>query len=204
MPDPTREHPTASPAGTPVPPAPASQGAPPAPPDARAARARSGVITLHPLMMGSNVPHGLGLDEITIRLLESSFQAICQSGDAFARHFYDRVLADYPGLRPMFKSDPAVQRQKLVDSLAAVIEGLRTPDLVRTKLQSLGAKHADLGVKKEHYPIVCDYLLRSMRETLGPLWNSRLEQEWGRALVMISQIMLSGMGPEAPGRPPVR
>jgi hemoglobin-like flavoprotein len=161
------------------------------------------VITLHPLMMGSNVPHGLGLDEITIRLLESSFQGVCEKGDEFARRFYERVLTDYPGLRPMFTSDPAVQRQKLVDSLAEVIEGLRTPDLVRTRLHALGARHAELGVKKEHYPIVCDYLLRSMRETLGPLWSSRLEQEWGRALVMISQIMLAGTGPDVP-RPPTR
>jgi hypothetical protein len=38
---------------------------------------------------------------------------------------------------------------------------------------------------------------------LGPLWSSRLEQEWGRALVMISQIMLAGTGPDVP-RPPTR
>lgn len=141
-------------------------------------------------------------DPATIRLLQQSFQALAPQGDRLVVSFYARLFERYPGVRSMFPAEMSAQRRKLLDTLAAVIDGLASPVTVRDQLRAMGKRHAGYGARPEHYPLVCDCLVDSMRDVAGPDWTDQLEDEWKRALELISRIMLDGASVgEAHGQP---
>lgn len=140
-----------------------------------------------------SAPPGARIDEGVVRMLESSFNALAPKADELATVFYDRLFSLHPGVRSMFPTDMAAQKMKLMDSIAMVIKGLRDPSSFRSKLHELGQKHADVGTKTEHYPLVWDAMLWSMAKVAGPAWTPTLETEWRRALQLISAMMLDGV-----------
>ena len=101
------------------------------------------------------------------------------------------------------------QRQKLLDTLVAVIDGLAATQAVREQLRAMGKRHATYGARPEHYPLVCACLIESMGEVAGAQWTKTLEVEWTRALELISRTMLDGAsagqthGEPSAGGPPV-
>lgn len=152
-----------------------------------------GAITMHPLSPVTDAPTGVKLDEELIVTLEKSFAALAPHGRELTTCFYERLFLAYPRLRSMFPADMAAQEAKLLESLIVVIEGLRKPDETRGILQALGKRHAEKGVKPEHYHIVCDILVDTMADIAGPgQWSNSLDADWRRALSQISQLMLSG------------
>ncbi len=162
--------------------------------------AKSGSVTFHPLIPGGvESLRGAAVDAATIALLEDSFARLGPSADRLVQSFYDRLFDRYPGVRSMFPADMKAQRQKLLDSLKAVIDGLRSPGHVRDHLREMGQRHVKYGAKPEHYPLVCACLVDAMRDAAGAWWTDRHEAEWARALELISRIMLDGAGASGPG-----
>ena len=149
------------------------------------------------------------VDPVTIQLLQQSFQALAPHGDRLVVSFYTRLFERFPGVRTMFPTDMTAQRKKLLDTLATVIDGLAAPGAVRDQLRALGQRHTGYGARPEHYPVVCDCLVDSMREVVGAAWTDQLEFEWKHALELISRIMLDGAsaseshGQPRPGGPPI-
>lgn len=163
-------------------------------------RSGQGSITYHPLM--PTPAQGLIVaeaDAATIERLQRSFRTIAPQGEQLVVSFYTRLFERYPGVRSMFPADMASQQAKLLGALATVIEGLAAPDNVRTALRAMGLRHAGYGARPEHYPLVCDCLVDSMREVAGAAWSDEVESEWKRALELISRIMLDGASAPSPG-----
>jgi nitric oxide dioxygenase len=148
---------------------------------------------VHPLMAGGSVPPGTVVDEQLIKSLQTSFAAMVREDDALAVAFYDRLFSLHPELREMFPKDMKAQRIKLTDSLKSVIEGLRSPEIMKGKLRELGARHVRYGARPQHYPIVCACLLEAMRRT-SPAWSPAIEADWTRALRLISENMQASGG----------
>lgn len=149
-----------------------------------------GRVTAHPLAVGAGA--GLSPDPRVIALLQASLAVMAPRASELAHDFYARLFAACPHLRGMFSQDMSTQEKKLIESLVAVVEGLREPQAVRNKLLELGRTHAGKGARPEHYPVVCKMMLASMKHVSGSAWTQTLETEWARALEMISQIMLVG------------
>jgi methyl-accepting chemotaxis protein len=160
-------------------------------------------ITKHPLMLRGPVPPGLPVDAAVVRKLESSFEVLAAHAEAFTKSFYDRLFAQHPQLRPMFKTDPAIQRAKLFESLRQVVHHLKQPELQSKELAALGQRHVAYGTKPEHYPVVCKLMSESMAEACGNAWNPDLTAEWYQALQLISYAMLAGAYPPKEAGPPL-
>ena len=153
----------------------------------------AGGITVHPLLPAESAfLRGAAVDEATVELLESSFRILAAAGSRLGSEFYGRLFDCAPALRPLFPSNLEEQAQKLLQSLSSVIESLRSPDAVRDRLRDLGRRHVGYGARPEHYPLVCDCLLASMRVVAGDRWTERLQLEWRNALELIARIMLQG------------
>src|SRR6266566_3744968 len=76
-----------------------------------------------------------------IELLETSFQAIAPSGEAFVTAFYERLFTSFPQTRAFFAStDMKEQRKKLLGALALVIQNLRKPEVLTSALKGLGER----------------------------------------------------------------
>jgi hemoglobin-like flavoprotein len=99
-------------------------------------------------------------------LVRKSFAELERHREVAALVFYRHLFQLDPSLRPLFKSDIAVQSRKLMDMLGALIALLGQPDRLAGELRDLGARHAGYGVRDAHYATVREALLAMIRETL--------------------------------------
>ncbi len=151
-------------------------------------------ITRHPLYDDPRSLAPAPLDEGLVRRLEASFHGLAGQADALAERFYDRLFRRAPGVRPLFPEDLREQRKKLVDTLAFVVQHLRSPDEVLPRLRSLGTAHVKYGARPEHYPVVCEELVFAMGEIAGTAWDTDTERDWRNALHLVSAAMIGGGG----------
>jgi nitric oxide dioxygenase len=132
-------------------------------------------------------------------MTEESLQRISRNYDFLANRmpevthsFYRRLFSAHPELRPLFRLDIAVQSQHLASALALIVRNLRLMDALEHPLMDLGAGHASVGTRPEHYPVVCRTMIEAMREASGGQWSAALEQDWVTLLQHISRIMMNG------------
>jgi hemoglobin-like flavoprotein len=126
----------------------------------------------------------------------SSYQLMGSRTTEMTRVFYDRLFELRPETRSLFTIDMEMQRQHLAASLALIVRNLRTLDVLEESLRELGANHARVGVRPEHYPLVRDCMLFAFAETLGDAWTNELRDDWTRLLDVIASHMLAGAANE--------
>jgi len=130
---------------------------------------------------------------LNVEVLESSFEQIKPHSRDFAATFYNNLFVHYPHVRVLFaETSMEDQYEKLMVSLAYVLENLRHPHLWRDALKNLGARHVEYGVIQAHYPIVGAALLQALEFHLGSRWTPDVKQAWSEAYGAIVDLMLEG------------
>ena len=135
-----------------------------------------------------------------IALVQASFARLAPQADAVARAFYDRLFAIDPALRALFPADLTGQRAKLMQMLAAAVQGLSDVPALLPVVASLGRRHAGYGVRREHYATVGQVLLDTLRSGLGADFTPRLAQAWSAVYTALASAMQAG----AEASPPLR
>ena len=126
-------------------------------------------------------------------LLETSFQTIVLHGEAFVTAFYERLFTRFPETRAFFAAtDMSVQRKKLQQSLAMIVEHMQHPEVLGGMLQELGQRHVTYGVRPEHYPLVGEVLLETFADFLGKNWTQAHHDAWVKGFEAVSSLMLQG------------
>lgn len=151
-------------------------------------------VSLHPLFPDQPGQRllGIGRDEAVIARLRAEYAAVRKQGDRLAREFYRLLFGQYPQLRPMFQSDPEIQRAKLMNSLDTVIEFLDRPKEQAEYLAALGARHVEYGARAEHYPIVARLLAEALVSVLGDSAEPGGFDDWHDAFALVSEQMIAG------------
>lgn len=139
---------------------------------------------------------GLPLDSALAARLRATYDRVRLEGPRLAETFYARLFAAAPHLRPMFSADPAAQAHKLMAALDAVVANLERPAENHALLADLGRRHAQYGARPEHYDLVIDLIVESMRDILGPRAEGRDLHEWRTALRLISNQMTAAAASE--------
>jgi len=149
-------------------------------------------VTRHPLFNGTvkRKLQAVPPDEPLIRLLETSFTQCAAGG--LASRFYERLFARHSELRRLFPVALAEQSCKLDRTLRDIVASLRSPELLRGKLEDLGRRHASLGLTPVHYEWVIDALIETMAGAAGTYWNDELAFEWGATLRLVAETMMRG------------
>ena len=143
------------------------------------------------------VPHArdplamLPVDLALVQRLRETYEQLRSKPTPFVELFYRKLFEAAPQVRPMFKSDPASQSQKLLAALDAVVRNLEKPAETAAMLAAMGQRHAAYGAKPEHYTLVVSLLIDAMRETLGARTSEERLEEWRQALQLISAQMIA-------------
>lgn len=135
----------------------------------------------------SSVP----LDTALAVRLRATYELVRVHELELAELFYAKLFAAAPHLRAMFRGDPTSQAQKLTASLDAVVRNFENPAENRAALAALGQRHAGYGARPEHYGLVVDLLVDSMREVGGAGIHENGLREWKQALQLISAQMMA-------------
>lgn len=104
--------------------------------------------------------------------------------------FYKRLFIQYPGLRSLFKGTMEAQYQKFVDTLTLIVARIDRPDTIMPELGQLAQRHEGYGVKPEHYALVGEALIWTLKTGLGTDWNADVEAAWLAAYTMLTEAML--------------
>jgi hemoglobin-like flavoprotein len=122
-------------------------------------------------------------------LVQQSFAMIAPIADDAAALFYRRLFELAPELRPMFHSDMAEQRRKLMQMLSAAVKGLDRLEQLVPAVQDLGRRHQGYGVVEEHYETVGLALLWTLEKGLGEAFTFEVKQAWAAVYALLATTM---------------
>lgn len=132
-----------------------------------------------------------------IKLVQTSFAKVAPISEQAAAIFYARLFELDPSLRSLFKTDLKEQGEKLMQSLAFVVQGVHQPGAIVKPLQDLARRHLDYKVTEGHYVTVGQALLDTLERGLGKDFTPDVRQAWQAAYQAISEIMIQSAYPDS-------
>jgi nitric oxide dioxygenase len=134
------------------------------------------------------------LDIATRQLVKATAPVLKTHGVALTRHFYARMFQHNPELKQIFNQghqQAGSQQQALAMAVAAYAEHIDNPSVLAPVLTLVANKHASLGIRAEHYPVVGHHLLASIAEVLGDAANDALLAAWGAAYGQLADLLIA-------------
>ena len=128
----------------------------------------------------------------SVARLRASYTHVAPRIGRITVRFYEALFALRPEFRALFTGDMAQQRRHLAAALALVIRNLGVLDALEPPLGELGAAHAQVGVRPEHYSDFCRALLAAIAEELGDGWTTEVAADWEALLETVCRHMLAG------------
>lgn len=133
------------------------------------------------------------LDEKTISIVKSTAPVLAEHGETLTRHFYKRMFAHNPEVAPFF--NPAnqaagKQQRALAGAITAYAANIDNLEVLGGAVELIAQKHASLMIKAEHYPIVGENLLASIREVLGEAATDEIIDAWAAAYGFLADILI--------------
>jgi nitric oxide dioxygenase len=123
----------------------------------------------------------MAVSDEDIRLVQRSLPRIRECYAPASTDFYDNLFALAPDLRPLFRPDVATQEMRFMSTLATIADLLDDPGALGDELDDHARAHAGLGVRAEDFVPMGAALLVTLGETLGPAFDTRLQQAWRAA-----------------------
>lgn len=128
-----------------------------------------------------------------IQLIRQQFAGLRGQEAAFAASFYDRLFRLSPQLRMMFPAEMGDQSQKLMSVLAFAVNHLDRPETLAPAVVALGARHANYGVRPDHFSLVGVALIETLAAWLGDAFDFRAMEAWGDAYGSLAGLMEQGL-----------
>ena len=127
-------------------------------------------------------------------IVQNTF-AMVADADALAARFYERLFEIDTTTRVLFKEDMTEQRQKLMQTLAVVVNSLNNLEGIVPAIQSLAERHVDYGVTVAHWDSVGAALLWTLADTFGDAFTEEVHAAWAAAYNTIKQVALEAAYP---------
>src|SRR5215475_11203391 len=108
------------------------------------------------------------------QLVADTWKQVAPMAEAAADMFYRRLFEIDPATRKLFRATEMVaQRKKLVQMLNFAVNGLDRLDVLTSKVEDLGRRHAGYGVTDAHYDSVGAALLWTWNRVSAALGRQR-------------------------------
>lgn len=133
------------------------------------------------------------LTEQTITIVKSTVPILQEHGETLTRHFYKRMFEKNPEVGPFFNPANQVtgfQQKALAGAICAFAANVDNLEVLGGAVELIAQKHASLQIQPEHYPIVGENLLASIREVLGEGATDDVIQAWGEAYGFLANILI--------------
>ena len=133
------------------------------------------------------------LSQQTIDIVKSTAPILQEHGETLTKHFYKRMFSHNPEVAPYF--NPAnqaegTQQRALAGAICAYAANIDNLEVLGDAVELIAQKHASLMIKPEHYPIVGENLLASIREVLGEGATDEVIDAWAAAYGVLADIMI--------------
>jgi len=134
------------------------------------------------------------LSDKTIAIVKATAPVLQEHGETLTRHFYKRMFAKNPEVAPFFNAsnqESGTQQKALAGAICAYAANIDNLDVLGGAVELIAQKHASLQIKPEHYPIVGQNLLASIKEVLGDGATDDIIDAWAEAYGFLADILIS-------------
>jgi nitric oxide dioxygenase len=121
--------------------------------------------------------------------IDASVPVLREHGLALTRHFYGRMFAAHPELRHLFNQGnqaSGVQQQSLAAAVLAYAAHIDNAAALAPVMSRIVHKHAAVGIRPAHYPIVGRHLLGAIADVLGAAATPGLLAAWDEAYWLLA------------------
>src|SRR5688500_12397164 len=129
----------------------------------------------------------------TIAIVKSTAPILDQHAETLTRHFYKRMFSHNPEVAPFFNpahQESGTQQRALAGAICAYAANIDNLEVLGGAVELIAQKHASLMIKPEHYPIVGENLLASIREVLGEAATDEIINAWAAAYGFLADILI--------------
>jgi hemoglobin-like flavoprotein len=133
---------------------------------------------------------GSSWSEEEIAALRASFLRFIPYSDDVAASMYTRLFTDHPEIESMFNSDPGAQRDKLVHTLAVMIDSVAHRSDFEALGHAMGDRHRGYGVTPEMYVELRSYIVRALQEEVKPPLTDAELGLWAKLYDQIAETMI--------------
>ena len=131
-----------------------------------------------------------GIAQFDCAILKQSFSHIEPVAEKAVAYFYARLFVANPELRLMFPVAMNRQREHFLAALARTISILDNPQVLTEYLRQLAVDHRKFGVRDDHYQVIGETLVATLRTFSAGLWTTRAQTAWEAALNHIAGVMI--------------
>jgi hemoglobin-like flavoprotein len=141
-------------------------------------------------MQAANAPRQLS--DQTIAIVKATAPALRAHGLDITRRMYERMFVneEVKAMFDMAAQESGEQPRKLAAAIIAYAENVDKLQNLTAPVLRMAARHVEVGVKPEHYPIVADNLLPAIRDVLGDVATDEVLGAWGEAYWFLAEILI--------------
>lgn len=129
----------------------------------------------------------------TIAIVKSTAPILQEHGETLTRHFYKRMFSHNPEVAPFFNpsnQSAGTQQKALAGAICAYAANIDNLEVLGGAVELIAQKHASLRILPQHYPIVGENLLASIREVLGEGVTDDIINAWAEAYGFLADILI--------------
>jgi nitric oxide dioxygenase len=126
-------------------------------------------------------------------IVSACVPALKEHGLTLTRNFYQRLFSAHPALKNVFNMSHQAtgeQQQALANAVLAYAEHIDGPEALAPALRVIAAKHASMGIRAEHYPLVGRHLLGAIEEVMGDAATPVVMNAWAAAYDQLASTLI--------------
>lgn len=127
-------------------------------------------------------------------IVKSTVPILAQHGETITSKFYGDMIEANPSLKNIFNNTHQAtghQARALAGALYAYAASLDDLGKLAPAMELICHKHTSLGIQAEHYSIVGEYLLKTMKAVLGDACTEEILDAWGAAYWQLANLMIN-------------
>lgn len=125
--------------------------------------------------------------------IDASVPVLREHGLAITSTFYRNMFAAHPELTNLFNMGnqaAGAQQQSLASAVFAYAANIGNAAALGPVVARIVQKHASVGIRAEHYPIVGHHLLEAIKEVLGDAATPELIAAWAEAYGSLAKLLI--------------
>ena len=133
------------------------------------------------------------LNAQTIAIVKSTAPILEEHGEVLTQYFYKRMFSHNPEVVSYF--NPAnqaagLQQRALAGAICAYAANIDNLEALGSAVELIAQKHSSLQIQPEHYPIVGENLLASIKEVLGEAATEEVINAWKEAYGFLANVLI--------------
>ncbi len=125
--------------------------------------------------------------------IDASVPVLREHGLAITTTFYASMFAAHPELKNLFNMGnqaSGVQQQSLASAVFAYAANIGNAAALGPVVSRIVHKHASVGIRADHYPIVGHHLLGAIKTVLGDAATEPLLKAWEEAYTSLARLLI--------------